>query len=383
VGVIDIQIDYHSTEPLYQQIAEQLRRLIATEQIKPGDRLPSIRQLSQFLNVNPNTVARAYFNLEQEKIIISRRGGGTNVIASGEDKGVRDTRQRRLLDNVNEDIIKTLSQGYSPEELEAAFYLSLERWREARRTAADGLAAGSEAEADGNVIRIVGSHDLALNILLDLLRQKEEGLKTDVTHAGSLGGLIALQEERADIAGTHLLDEETGEYNYPYIKRILPGRELAIVNLAFRTQGLMFASGNPRQIKGLADLQRPDIVFVNRQKGSGTRVLLDLELKHQGIAPSDVKGYEVEFNTHLAVASHIAQGQADVGLGIAAAARGCGLDFLPLFRERYDLVMPLAVYRSECLAPMLEIIASAEFKKIVDEVGGYDTSQTGTATFFS
>jgi len=382
MDINEIKVDFHSTVPLYQQIAEQLRRLIATEQVKPGDRLPSIRQLSSKLNINPNTVCRAYLELEQEQILISRRGGGTSVKSRDIAPDVRSGRQKKLLENMNDDIVKSLSQGYSPEELEAAFYLSLERWREERQFEPREPAAVSAPE-ENKVIRIVGSHDLALNILLDLLRQRVDGLKTEVTHAGSLGGLIALQEERADLAGTHLLDEETGEYNYPYVKRILPGREIAIVNLSFRVQGLMFAKGNPRKIKGLDDLKRPDIVFVNRQKGSGTRVLLDLQLKRQGISPDDIKGYGVEFNTHLEVASHIAKGSADVGLGIEAAALSCGIDFMPMFRERYDLVIPMANYRSPLFAPMLEIIASDEFKKIVDSVGGYDTSQTGTTLFYS
>jgi molybdate-binding protein/DNA-binding transcriptional regulator YhcF (GntR family) len=383
MDVKDIKIDIHSTIPLYQQIAEQLRQFIATEQIKPGDRLPSIRQLSQALNINPNTVCRAYLELEQEQILVSRRGGGTSVKAQDIAPDVRSNRQKKLLENMNEDIVKSLSQGYRPEELEAAFYLSLERWREERKPEPRVPAQATAVKEESNVIRIVGSHDLALNILLDLLRQRVEGLKTEVTHAGSLGGLIALQEERADLAGTHLLDEETGEYNYPYIKRILPGREIAIVNLSFRIQGLMFAKGNPRKIKRLDDLRRGDIVFVNRQKGSGTRVLLDLQLKRQGIAPSDIKGYEVEFNTHLEVASHISRGNADVGLGIEAAALSNGIGFMPMFRERYDLVIPMANYKSKRLAPMLEIIASDAFKKIIDSVGGYDTSQTGATTFVS
>jgi putative molybdopterin biosynthesis protein len=164
---------------------------------------------------------------------------------------------------------------------------------------------------------------------------------------------------------------------------VLPGREIAIINLAFRIQGLMFAPGNPRQIKGLVDLRRPDIVFVNRQKGSGTRVLLDLQLKHEDISPSEINGYQVELDTHLAVATSIAHGNADIGLGIEAAALSCNLDFMPMFRERYDLVMPMHIYRSPRLATMLEIIASDEFKKIADQVGGYDTSKTGMTTFFS
>lgn len=377
---LDIKLDNQSATPIYQQIAEQLRQLIATEQIKPGDRLPSIRRLSQMLHVNPNTVCRSYLQLEQEQILISRRGGGTNVKPQDIVSDVKAGRQKKLLESMNEDIIKSLSQGFSPEDLEAAFYLSLERWREERRSEANKTVEAAVVQEKRNVIRIVGSHDLALNILLDLLRQKVANLETDVTHAGSLGGLIALQEERADMAGTHLLDEETGEYNFPYIKRILPGRHLAIVNLSYRIQGLMVNKGNPKKINNLDDLSRRDIIFVNRQTGSGTRVLLDLQLKTQGIPSAKIKGYNNVFNTHLAVASHIARGDADVGLGIEAAANSCGLDFLPMFRERYDLVMPMANYNSERFAPMLEIINSKEFKKVIDEVRGYDTSQTGTMT---
>jgi len=380
---LDIKLDNHSATPIYQQIAEQLRQLIATEQIKPGDRLPSIRHLSHTLNINPNTVCRAYLKLEQEQILVSRRGGGTSVKPQDIRSDVKASRQKKLLENMNDDIIKSLSQGYSPEDLEAAFYLSLERWREERQSEINKPAEAAAVRKESTIIRIVGSHDLALNILLDLFRQKVANLETEVVHAGSLGGLIALQEERADMAGTHLLDEETGEYNYPYVKRILPGRELAIVNLSYRIQGLMAKKGNPLKIKDLEDLKRPDITFVNRQGGSGTRVLLDLQLKRQGIAPFEIKGYETEFNTHLAVASHIARGDADVGLGIEAAANSCGLDFMPMFRERYDLVIPIENYHSPRFKPMLEIINSREFKKIVDGVGGYDTSQTGTTKLIS
>ena len=372
-----ITLDYHSLTPLYLQIADQMRECIATGKIKPGERLPPIRALSQELNVNPNTVARAYLELEQERIIVSRRGGGTTVAARGGDQQMQSARQKRLLENLNEDIVKILSQGYSPEEVEAAFYLNLERWREERRAQADELV-GQPAEVDHRaVIRIVGSHDLALSILLDILRNRQEDIKFDVIHAGSLGGLIALQEERADIAGTHLLDEETGEYNAPYVKRILTGRKMVIVHLAYRIQGLMFARDNPLKITGLADLVRPGVRFVNRQKGSGTRVLLDLQLKNEEINPGGIKGYDIELDTHLGVASQISHGIADVGLGIEAAALSNGLDFMPLFRERYDLVMPEEVHRSPRLALMLEVISSQEFKKVVDRVGGYDTSQTG------
>ena len=282
---------------------------------------------------------------------------------------------------MNEDIVKSLSQGYSPEDLEAAFYLSLERWREERLFEPKKTEGTPIPPGKNNVIRIVGSHDLALNILLDLVRQRVEGLQTDVTHAGSLGGLIAIQEERAHLAGIHLLDEETGEYNYPFIKRVLPGLEVAIVQLAYRIQGLMFARGNPKRIKGIADLKRPDITFVNRQKGAGTRVLLDIQLRKLGINPKEIKGYQREEDTHLAVGLSIAHDEADVALGIESAARSCNIDFLPLFRERYDLVIPIASYRSELLAPLLRTVTSDEFKAIANKAGGYDTSQTGTTSF--
>jgi putative molybdopterin biosynthesis protein len=291
-------------------------------------------------------------------------------------------RQKHLSDIVDNDILSVLSMGYRPEEIEAAFHLHLSRWREDRLSTADTRGREKRSTDIGNAICIVGSHDLALDLLVNLLRERNPGIEIEVGHAGSLGGLIALQEERTHLAGIHLLDEETGEYNYPYIKRILPGREVAIVHLAYRIQGLMFTRGNPKQIKGLDDLRRSDITFINRQNGSGTMVLLDLKLKQIGILPREIKGFESEVDTHLAVALAITHQEADVGLGIEAAARSCGLDFLPLFKERYDLVMLKKDHQSRLLSPLLEMVASDEFRNVVNQVGGYDTSETGLTTYF-
>ena len=376
-----IRLDHRSSEPLYHQIANQVRQLIAADDLKPGDRLPTVRNLAQSLHLNYNTVVRAYLELEKEHIVIARRGGGTVVAANTDDPGVRQIQQRRLSDIVSDYTLRLLSLGYSPEEVEAAFYLHLARWREERKASVGTPAVIADSGAQINTIRIVGSHDLALSMLLSLSKQRDDSLEFEIIHAGSLGGLIALQEERAHLAGVHLLDEETGEYNYPYIKRILPGREIAIVHLAYRIQGLMFASENPKQIEGLADLRRPNITFINRQKGSGTRILLEVQLRQNGITASDIKGYEKEVDTHLAVASAITKGKADVGLGIEAAARSCNLGFLPLFRERYDLVMTKESHQSKLLSPLLELIPSEEFRKVVEQIGGYDISQTGTTTF--
>jgi len=379
--MIDLQIDQHSASPFYMQIAEQVRQLIATEKLRPGDHLPPVRQLANFLNVNQNTVVRAYLLLEQEKVVVARRGGGTVVTTSTDDPRLLLERQRHLSDIVSNDILKVLSLGYSPEEAEAAFYLHLARWREERKVAPEKPEETPETRTKKEVIRIVGSHDLALNILIDLVKKRSDDVEIDVTHAGSLGGLIALQEDRAHLAGIHLLDEETGEYNYPYVKRVLPGREVAIVHLVYRIQGLMFTPGNPKQIKDIADLKRSDITFVNRQKGSGTRVLLDIHLRRLGISASEIKGYEREMDTHLAVGLCVARGEADAALGIEAAARSCSLDFIPLFRERYDLVIPVANYRSKLLSPLMITAISDEFREVVNKAGGYDTSQTGTTTF--
>ena len=179
-----------------------------------------MRHLGYLLNISPNTVARAYIELERRNIVVAKRGGGT-IVTSGMDVLVmRTIRQRHLFDNVNEDIIKMLSQGYSPEELEAAFYTHLNRWRTERRTSVEGTTRSLAKCECGKIMRIVGSHNIALNILVTLLRQREK--EAEIVHAGSLGGLIALEQEKTDLAGTHLLDEETGEYNVPLSRGYCP-----------------------------------------------------------------------------------------------------------------------------------------------------------------
>ena len=366
--------------PLYQQIVEQVKQLIAAKRLQPGERLPTVRQLAYSLQINPGTVVRAYLELERAGVVVSHRGAGTIVSAKADDPEVLMLRQSRLSNMVSNSILEALSLGYSPEELEAAFSLHLARWREERKSKEEVFERQGKIDPQSTIL-IVGSHDLALNLLASQLKLKNPEINVEVIHAGSLGGLIALQEGKADLAGIHLLDEETGEYNYPYVKHVLPGREMAIVHLAYRVQGLMFVKSNPKQIKGTEDLRRTDVTFVNRQKGSGTRVLLDFQLRQHGILPSEVKGYERELDTHLAVAISIARGEADVGLGIEAVAHTCDLDFLPLSRERYDLVIPMSNYRSKRLSPLLESIASEDFRSVVTNIGGYDTVQMGATTF--
>lgn len=228
-----------------------------------------------------------------------------------------------------------------------------------------------------NAIVVIGSHDLALDVLANRLHQQYPERTLSSSNVGSLGGLVAVSRGEAHLAGSHLLDEETGEYNISYVKRILAGREVVILHLVHREQGLIVAKGNPKGLQGLPDLTRPDVSFINRQRGAGTRVLLDFKAKEMGFDASRINGYERTAFTHLAVAVAVAGGAADAGLGILAAARALDLDFVPLLKERYDLVIPRVHYESRLLEPMLAILRDASFRAEVEGLGGYDVSQMG------
>jgi molybdopterin molybdotransferase/putative molybdopterin biosynthesis protein len=194
---------------------------------------------------------------------------------------------------------------------------------------------------------------------------------------GSLAGLQALRDGLCHLAGCNLLDPDTGEYTLPYLPRVLGDAEVNVVRLVHREQGLIVAPGNPLEIASIADLRRPGLRYVNRQPESGTRVLLDHELRRRGIDPGEVAGYRREERTHLAVAAAVAGGRADVGLGILAAARVHGLDFVPVRQEPYDLVVPRGSYDSALLAPLWTLLADPTFHTIIQSLGGYSTTQTG------
>lgn len=247
-----------------------------------------------------------------------------------------------------------------------------------------GLPAGAEVQVRlyrspmelDRTIFAIGSHDISLDLMAQFLAQRDRRLAS--ANVGSLGGLVALRRGEAHLAGSHLLDPETGEYNLAYIRQYLPGVALKLVGLVGRQQGLLVARGNPKKIETLADIARPDVNFVNRQRGAGTRVLLDYHLDLLGIAPEIVRGYNQEEYTHLAVAAAVASGRADCGLGIAAAAQALDLDFIPLYDESYDLVIPEEYYRSDLLAPLLEVLGEPAFCQAVAAMPGYDTRRMGT-----
>ena len=249
----------------------------------------------------------------------------------------------------------------------------------------EGVHAGAEVDVEvlrsidevRKTIVAIGSHDLALDLLSNALARRTPGASLASANVGSLGGLLALSRGEAHLAGSHLLDEKSGEYNVSYIERHLAGKRVALVQLAGRVQGLIVPRGNPRGISSLEDLARDDVQFVNRQRGSGTRVLLDYELTRRKLDPRRIRGYEREQYTHLAVAADVASGAADAGLGILAAARALELDFLPLFDEQYQLVIPREFYESPHLTPLLEIVRGPDFRAEVDALRGYDVSSMG------
>jgi putative molybdopterin biosynthesis protein len=251
----------------------------------------------------------------------------------------------------------------------------------------EGYHAGSSVSVEllrgpdeiARTIVAIGSHDLVLDLASSALRADDPLVTLASSNVGSLGGLVALRDGLCHIAGSHLLDPESGEYTLPYVDRVLGAAspDVAVVRLVERSQGLMVAAGNPLGIGGLGDVCRPGVRYVNRQRGAGTRVLLDVMLGQLGIAPSQIEGYAREEPTHLAVAAAIASGRADAGMGIMAAARAFGLDFVLLTTEPYDLVVAPGAVESPQLAPLWALLASDRFKASVEELGGYSAKEMG------
>jgi putative molybdopterin biosynthesis protein len=249
----------------------------------------------------------------------------------------------------------------------------------------EGVDAGSkvdvylyrtQAEIEQAIV-VIGSHDLTLDLISQYLSKRGRGRRLSSANVGSLGGLIALRRGEAHLAGSHLLDPDTGDYNSSYIERYLTGQEIVLVTLAGREQGWIVPEGNPKQLRNWEDAANPDISLINRQRGAGTRVLLDYELEKRGIETHEIIGYDNEAFTHLAVAAAVSSGVADTGLGIAAAARALELDFVPLAHELYELVIPRDIFDSDHLRPLLDLLYEADFRSTVAALPGYDVRVMG------
>jgi putative molybdopterin biosynthesis protein len=226
-----------------------------------------------------------------------------------------------------------------------------------------------------------GSHDMTLDLLATAIHKADPDRFLSSAHVGSMGGILAIRKGEAHAAGVHLFDEKSGEYNIPFVKQYLPDIPFVLVNLVYRQQGWIVPPGNPLAIREIGDLKREGLIYINRQRGAGTRLLFDYLLKQAGMSPDDVYGYNREDYSHLSVAAAVAGGTADCGLGILSAAKALGLDFVPVAEERYDLLMTKEFYNSDAGRVLLSVMKSAEFRQQVEALGGYSCRDTGTVVF--
>lgn len=353
---------------LYQKIVESIRQDILNGVLKPGDRLPSLRQMTSYWGCTTGTVQRAYQELSQAGLVVSRAGQGTSVVKQLPSAGVSPLRRATLVHRAEAFLLEVLTAGYTQAEVEDALRQALERWR---------VVTQQPDEPHERTLRYAGSHDLALAWLASQFPGITSDYSLQVRFTGSLAGLMQLAGGQADIAGCHLWDEESDSYNAPFVRRVLPGRRVALLTLAHRRLGLILTPGNPKKIQALQDILIPGLRFVNRQRGSGSRVWLDAKMRREGIESDKISGYQDEKNTHSEVADAVARDEADVGLGLEASAMSYGLDFILLTNERFDLVIPQDIFETKHIQALVTWLGGTEAKESIQKFGGYDTSKTG------
>ncbi len=323
--------------PLLYHLQGCPRPKIATVRVRPTRDIPSKIGIEEFLRVNIGKVGTRYVATP-----LARAAGSITTL----------TRAEGILR------IPSLSEGITQDQ----------------ETEAELLIDEEELQ---NTVVVIGSHDITIDILGDEVRRGGRNIRISSGNVGSLGGLLALRKGTSHMAGSHLLDTATGEYNISYIKRYIKGIKVAVFHLTLRDQGLIVARGNPKGIQGIEDLTRTDIAFVNRQAGSGTRVLFDYKLKGAKMSSDSIKGYDHEEFTHMAVAVDILSGAADCGMGIYAAARALDLDFVPIAREQYDLIIPSYLLEQSNIQAVLDTVRSGRFRERIMSLGGYDPSKSG------
>lgn len=250
----------------------------------------------------------------------------------------------------------------------------------------EGYEAGSEVTVQllrpedelTHTLVAIGSHDPLLDEVSDLLHTKDTSCFMASTHTGSMGGIMAVRRKETHIAGIHLLDENDGTYNESYVRKYFPQGGVYLVECVGRTQGIMAAKGNPKNITGIDSLTAPDIRYVNRQKGSGTRILMDYLCKKNHLNPSAIYGYDREEFTHTSVAAQIASGSADAGMGIYSAAKMYDLSFIPVCTEQYDLLIPDSAWDTPLVQELIQILKSEAFARKLKELGGYTIQSPGS-----
>ncbi len=345
--------------PIYTQIVAQVTSARDRGELVPGERLPTVRELAAQLGVNRNTVAHAYHLLRQAGVIVGHTGRGSHIAALP--AGV--PREPPYTQRLDEAVGAALAGGVAPPLVEELVQQGIRRRQR------------SSADAD-TLVHYQGSHDFCLDLLARRMRRVAPRMRLICTPVGSTAGLLALGRGEAQLAGLHLLDAATGEYNWPSVRRMLPGLNIRLITLVEREQGLIVRRGNPLGVRDLSDLARPALRYASRQPGSGTQLLLEHLLAQHGLNPAHVQPTIGPLTTHLALAAAVAGGRADVGLGIRAAARALDLDFIPLATERYDLAFRHEEDNSAWLATLLETLASPALRAEIETLDGYDTTHT-------
>lgn len=356
---------------LYIKISENIRQEILKGQLKPGDRLKPVRELSAQWGCTPGTVQRAYKELSKQGLIISRPGKGTTVsgTSTAADQKVEVSLRKAILVNQAESfLLQLLTNGYLLPEIQQAMDMAQDRWRSIHI---------DPPQTPLDLVRFSGSHDMVVNGIASEFGRIYPRGAISVNYCGSIGGLIALAAGEADVAGAHLWDADTNTYNLPYLQKIIPARKVEVYTLAYRKIGFVVQGGNPLGIECLADLLRPKLRFVNRQKGSGTRVWLDAQLEKLGVKGENIHGYGDERLTHSDVARSVAENSADVGLGLESAALAFGLDFVFLTEERYDLIFLEESLSRPAVSGLVSWLVSPESGRFVERYRGYDHKHTG------
>ncbi|MDJ0621490.1 MAG: molybdopterin biosynthesis protein [Desulfocapsaceae bacterium] len=254
----------------------------------------------------------------------------------------------------------------------------------------EGVGAGEKVSVEllrgvneiESTLVMIGSHDNIIDLLANQLHKNRPSIRISSAHVGSMGGIMAILRGEAHLAGSHLLDEETGEYNIPFIKRLLKNVSLKLINLCYREQGFIVLPGNPKNISTFKDIAKSGASFINRQGGAGTRLLTDKVLRDEGVDPEEITGYGHEEYTHMAIAAAVSSGSVDTGMGIRAAALALDLEFIPVAEERYDLIIPEEFYSDEKIVNLLKLITTDEhFHKTIVELGGYDLRDCGKVIY--
>ncbi|HOW91662.1 MAG TPA: substrate-binding domain-containing protein [Anaerolineaceae bacterium] len=359
---------------IYLRIAESIRRDINNGMYKPGDPMPSIRSMAEAWNCTNGTVQRALRELEAAGLVTTHVGKRTRVIGMPLQAPANSLQRAHLIHRAETFLLESMTAGFATLDVEDAFRVALNRWRS---------AVQPQTRSSANTLRFSGSHDLVVAWMATHFGEIAPGYTLKLNFSASLSGLTSLQKGEADIAGTHLWDESTETYNVEVVKSMFPEGGIALITMAQRRLGFILKPGNPRQIHAVKDLARPEVRYINRQPGSGTRVFLDAQLRKNKIDSARIAGYADERSTHSEIAAQVAESRADTGIGLEAAAKVYGLDFIPLTTERYELVVKENTFKLASIQYMIHWLKGEEFRILLNRMGGYESTESGNVRWIS